>query len=149
MQTILKNPIFVLKRELLKIPLFGLYLKKIDSIAIDRNKINRDNLNFMDDIKEKTISSNRPLIIFPQGTRTNPEEKVPFRKGVSRIYQQLKIRCLPIVINSGDVWSKKGVMNCNKTIFVSILKPIENKMEPHEFLKILENNIYSELDNIR
>ena len=70
LQTIFNSPIFILKKELLLIPIFGWYLKKIGSISIKRNKITKDNLNFFDDIKKIIKNSNRPLIIFPQGNKS-------------------------------------------------------------------------------
>ncbi len=146
LQTIFNSPIFILKKELLKIPVFGSYLKKIDSISIDRDRISKDNLNFTEKIKLITEKSNRPLIIFPQGTRILPNEKIPFKKGVGRIYKDLNIFCQPIAINSGYVWPKKGFLKSNKTINISILKPISPGLVPEEFLKCLENNIYSELN---
>ena len=51
----------------------------------------------------------RPLIIFPQGTRVKPDERPTFKKGVGRIYDELKISCQPVAINSGYVWPKKGL----------------------------------------
>ena len=108
LQTILNSPVFILKKELLLIPIFGWYLKKIGSISIKRDKISKDNLNFYDDIKEMVINSERPLIIFPQGTRVLPRERTPFKKGASRIYEELKIKCQPLAINSGQVWPKIG-----------------------------------------
>ena len=90
------------------IPIFGWYLKKIGSISIERNKITKDNLNFFDNVRETIKKSDRPLIIFPQGTRIDFMERPPFKKGVARIYEELKINCLPIAINSGNVWPKKG-----------------------------------------
>ena len=69
LQTIFNSPVFILKKELLKIPIFGWYLKKIGSISIDRNKTTKENLGFFDQISSLIKSSNRPLIIFPQGTR--------------------------------------------------------------------------------
>ena len=146
LQTIFDSPIFILKKELLLIPIFGWYLKKIGSISIRRNKVTKDNLEFFNDIREITNNSNRPLIIFPQGTRVLPIERPPFRKGVGRIYQELRFACQPIAINSGYVWPKKGNKQANKTITISILKPIETGLSKDEFLKILENRIYSELD---
>ena len=64
LQTIFNSPVFILKKELLKIPVFGWYLKKIGSISIDRNKITRENLGFSEKIKSVTNSTNRPIIIF-------------------------------------------------------------------------------------
>ncbi len=147
-QTVFNSPIFILKKELLLIPIFGWYLKKIGSISIKRNKITKDNLGFFDDIFKVVKNSNRPLVIFPQGTRVLPNERPLFKKGVGRIYKELNISCQPIAVNSGHVWSKKSAKQTNKTITVSILKPITTGLTKDNFIKILENNIYSELDII-
>ena len=146
LQTIFNSPVFILKKELLMIPIFGWYLKKIGSISIKRGKTTKDNLSFFNNISQMIKNSDRPLIIFPQGTRVLPDERPPFKKGVSRIYEELKIACQPIAINSGYVWPKYGAKNSNKTLIISILKPIEVGFTREEFIKILENNIYSELN---
>jgi len=146
LQTIFNSPIFILKKELLLIPIFGWYLKKIGSISIKRNKITKDNLGFFEDISKMINNSKRPLVIFPQGTRVLPDERTPFKKGASRIYEELKITCQPVAINSGFVWPKKGSKNSHRTITVSILKPISSGLTKEEFIKNLENNIYKELD---
>ena len=146
LQTIFNSPIFILKKELLLVPIFGWYLKKIGSISIKRNKVTKDNLGFFEDISQIINNSNRPLIIFPQGTRVSPDERPPFKKGVSRIYEELNIACQPVAINSGYIWPKKGFKNTNKTITISILKPISSGLSKEEFIKLLEKNIYSELD---
>ena len=146
LQTVFNSPVFILKKELLMIPIFGWYLKKIDSISIKRNKISKINLGFFDDISKHINSSDRPLIIFPQGTRLLPEDRTPFKKGSSRIYEQLKISCQPIAINSGNTWPKKGSKKINTILTISILKPIEPGLQKKIFLKELESVIYSELD---
>ena len=148
LQTIFNSPIFILKKELLKIPIFGLYLKKIGSISIDRNKTTKENLGFFDKILNSVNNSNRPLLIFPQGTRVLPSERPKFKKGTRRIYETLKIKCQPIAINSGFVWPKNQSLSSNKTISISILKPINPGLNKDDFLNILENDIYSELDKI-
>ena len=148
LQTIFNSPVFILKSELIKIPIFGWYLKKIGSISIKRDKITKDNLNFFEDISEIIQSSKRPIVIFPQATRVLPQDRPPFKKGASRIYEKLNILCQPVAINSGNVWPKKGEKKSNKVITVSILKPIEPGLNKEEFLQKLEKNIYDELDLI-
>ena len=148
LQTIFNSPVFILKKELLRIPVFGMYLKKIGSISIDRNKISKENLGFSDKIKSVINSSNRPIIIFPQATRMAPEDRAPFKKGVSRIYEDLQIKCQPVAINSGNIWPKSGKLKSNGILVVSILKEIEPKIDSKDFLNILQNNIYQELDKI-
>jgi len=146
LQTIFNSPVFILKKELLMIPIFGWYLKKIGSISIKRNKIVKENLGFFDEILKLINTSNRPLIIFPQGTRLLPEDRSPFKKGASRIYEELKIVCQPIAINSGYTWPKSGLKKANSNLTISILKPIEAGLSKEVFLRKLENDIYSELD---
>ena len=146
LQTIFNSPVFILKKELLQIPIFGWYLKKIGSISIKRDKITKKNLSFFEDISKIISSSKRPLIIFPQATRVLPNERPPFKKGAARIYEELNIPCQPIAINSGFVWPKKGIKNKNKIITISILKPIETGLSKDQFTLILEKNIYSELN---
>tara|TARA_Y100001980_G_C14240486_1_gene89372 strand:- start:62 stop:529 length:468 start_codon:yes stop_codon:yes gene_type:complete len=148
LQTIFDAPIFILKRELLSIPIFGWYLKKIGSISIKRNTVARDNLSFLDNISKAVKITKRPIIIFPQATRTLPNERTPFKKGVAKIYDSLKIYCQPIAINSGNVWPKIGLKNSNREITISILKPIVPGLNKDDFLKSLEENIYLELDLI-
>ena len=148
LQTIFNSPVFILKKELLLIPIFGWYLKKIGSIPINRNKISKENLGFLDHISEIVSKSKRPLIIFPQATRVLPSERPPFKKGVGRIYEKLKIDCLPIAINSGHVWPKKGGKKLKREIILSILEPIEPGLDKDDFIKILEEKIYSELNLI-
>tara|TARA_S200000501_G_scaffold217094_1_gene203765 strand:+ start:660 stop:1361 length:702 start_codon:yes stop_codon:yes gene_type:complete len=148
LQTIFNSPIFILKKELILIPIFGWYLKKIGSISVKRNKITKENLGFFDDIKKAIHNTKRPLIIFPQGTRVKPDERPPFKKGVARVYEELKISCQPIAINSGYVWPKKGPKIPNKEIIVSILPSIDYQMEKSDFVNNLEKKIYTELDKI-
>ncbi len=148
LQTIFNSPVFIIKKELLFIPIFGWYLKKIGCISIKRDKTTKDNLGFFENILEIISNSKRPLIIFPQGTRVMPDERPSFKKGASRIYEELKIKCQPIAINSGYVWPKKGPKHSNKTITISILEPIKAGFSKEEFIKLLENNIYSELDSL-
>ncbi len=148
LQTIFNSPVFILKKELLLIPVFGWYLKKIGSISIKRNKVSKENLNFFEEISKIILNSDRPLIIFPQGTRVLPNERPPFKKGASRIYEELKISCQPVAINSGYVWPKKGKKHKNRTITVSILKPIKANHSKDDFIRILEDSIYSELNSL-
>ena len=148
LQTIFNSPVFILKKELLLIPLFGWYLKKIGSITIKRNKVTKDNSDFLKDISRIINTSNRPLIIFPQATRVLPSERPPFKKGSFRIYDEFKISCQPVAINSGYVWPKIGKKRVNKEIIISILEPIVPGLSKKEFTSKLEKEIYAELDKL-
>ena len=148
LQSVLDYPVFILKKELLKIPLFGLYLKKIKSIEIIRDTTTKDNLSFFDRVANIVKNENRPLLIFPQGTRIKVDDKVPFKKGVGRIYEALNISCVPVALNSGKVWPKHGIVKHPGKITVSFLKPIEPGLNRDEFIRNLEIKIYNEIKNI-
>jgi 1-acyl-sn-glycerol-3-phosphate acyltransferase len=146
LQAPLHFPIFILKKELLKIPLFGWYLKKIGSIEIIRETTTKDNLNFFDKIKDTIQKNNRPLLIFPQGTRVKFNDRRPFKKGVGRIYNSLQLPCVPVALNSGKIWPKNSFIMYPGNIHVSFLTPIESGLEKTVFLKILEEKIYLETE---
>ena len=144
LQAIFNYPVFILKKELLRIPIFGWHLKKAGSISIDRDKISKENLGFYDKIISVTTNTKRPVIIFPQATRTPIDDKQSFKKGVSKIYEKLNFICVPVALNSGIVWPKSGKLNSNKTITVSILENIPAGLNSNDFLKKLEYDLYSE-----
>ena len=145
LQIPLNGPIFILKKELLSIPLFGWYLRKIGSIAIIRETTTKENLNFFDKIKQRIEKNKRPLLIFPQGTRVKLEEQPPFKKGVGRIYNALNLPCIPVALNTGKVWPKNSFMKFSGDIHISFLEPIMPGKDSHEFTKEIENKIYSEI----
>ena len=148
LQSVLDYPVFILKKELLKIPLFGQYLKKIKSIEIIRDTTTKDNLNFFDKVATTIKNESRPLLIFPQGTRVKIDEETPFKKGVGRIYEALNISCVPIALNSGKVWPKKGIIKYPGKITISFLEPIKPGLKRDDFIKSLEKKIYEEIKNI-
>ena len=148
LQAVLNYPVFILKKELLKIPLFGLYLRKINSIEITRETTTKDNLGFFDKVAEIVKNEDRPLLIFPQGTRVLVDEKTPFKKGVGRIYETLGISCVPVALNSGSIWPKKGIIKYSGKITISLMEPIKPGLKRDEFIKSLENKIYEEIEDI-
>ena len=123
-------------------------MKKIKSIEIIRDTTTKDNLGFFDRVAEIIKKENRPLLIFPQGTRIKFGEKVPFKKGVGKIYETLNISCVPVALNSGKVWPKEGIIKYPGKIIVSFLKPIKPGLNRDDFVRNLETEIYNEIKNI-
>ena len=148
LQIPLDGPIFILKKELLNIPLFGWYLRKLGSIAIVRDTTTRENLNFFDKVRERIETSKRPLLIFPQGTRVKLDEQPPFKKGVGRIYKALNLPCIPVALNTGKVWPKNSFLKYPGDIHISFLEPIMSGKNNEEFVKDIENKIYKEIKKL-
>ena len=148
LQTVIPGPIFILKKELLRIPFFGWCLKKIGAIDIVRETATKENLNFFDKILDRTRKTKRPLLIFPQGTRVPYKDRPPFKKGVGRIYNALNIPCIPVALNTGKVWPKNSFNKYPGKITISFLDPIDPGLEKEIFLKKLQKMIYNEIDLI-
>ena len=146
LQTVISGPIFVLKKGLMKIPFFGWCLKKIGAVAIVRDTATKENLNFFDKILDQINKSKRPLLIFPQGTRVPYKERPDFKKGVARIYEALKLPCVPVALNTGKVLPKNSFNKYPCKITISFLEPIKPGLNKDEFLKKLQNIIYNEID---
>ena len=148
LQTVLPGPIFILKKELMKIPIFGWCLKKIGAIDIVREIATKENLNFFEKILDKTKKTNRPLLIFPQGTRVPYKDRPPFKKGVGKIYQAINLPCVPVALNSGKVWPKNSFNKYPGNITISFLNPIGPGLRKEQFLEKLQSEIYKEVDLI-
>ena len=148
LQIPLDGPIFILKKELLNIPLFGWYLRKIGAIAIIRGTTTKENLNFFDKVKKRIEKYRRPLLIFPQGTRVKCDEQPPFKKGVGKIYKALNLPCIPVALNTGKIWPKNSFTKYPGDIHISFLEPILSGKESEEFVNDLENQIYNEIKKL-
>ena len=86
------------------------------------------------------------LVKTADAVTSNARGDVPAKLGL--IYEDLKIKCQPVAINSGNVWPKSGMLIANKTLTISILKSIEPGLDSKQFLETLQNSIYKELDSI-
>ena len=148
LQTIFKSSVFILKKELMRIPLFGSYLKKMGCVSINRDKISKENLSFTGLVEEVLDDKINTLIIFPQGTRKDYNDRSKFKKGFARIYNDFQISCLPIAINSGKTWPKSSFLKSKQNITVSILKSLEPGRNLEQFSTEVESLIYKELDLI-
>ena len=98
--------------------------------------------------KERIEKSKRPLLIFPQGTRVKLDEQPPFKKGVGRIYNALNLPCIPVALNTGKVWPKNSFMKYPGDIHISFLEPITSGKKSEEFIKDIENQIYTEIKKL-
>ena len=132
------NPAYILKKELLSIPLFGTYLKKLEMIAIDRSQ-GIHSLKYVND-QAVNLSKYRPIIIFPEGTRTEFKLQPDLKPGIYSMYKSLNLPVVPIALNSGKFWPKNNKVKKGK-IIVEFRKPIPAGLGKQEFLLKLKKEI--------
>ena len=134
------NPAYILKKELLSIPLFGTYLKKLGMIAIDRSQ-GIQSLRYVNELTA-SYSKYRPVIIFPEGTRTTYKEEPDLKPGIYSMYKSLNKPVVPISLNSGKFWPKNNKVKAG-IITIEFREPIPPGLGKQEFLKRLKNEINS------
>ena len=134
------NPSYILKKELLSIPLFGMYLKKLHMIAIDRSQGIKSIKHV--NAETKRLSEFRPVIIFPEGTRTEFGNQPDLKPGIYSIYKNSNKPVVPIAINSGKFWPKNNKMKSGK-IIIEFKDPIQPGLSKEDFLKKLKSDINS------
>jgi 1-acyl-sn-glycerol-3-phosphate acyltransferase len=127
------NPVFVLKQELTKIPIYGWYLAKLGMVIIDR-KAGFQAIQKLKKGAAEAFNNGRSLIIFPEGTRTKPGQKVRYKSGIKILAEEFNLPVIPIKLNSGYYWPKKK----SGTIRVEILQPI---ISSNNLLRELEEKI--------
>ncbi len=140
------NFIFILKRELLWIPIWGWWLAKIGTIAINR-RAGVKSLQKMLAMAEKFKQQNRAIIIYPEGTRTLPHQTAELKGGVAMLYQKLQIQVVPVALNSGMFYPKKGIRQ-KGTLTIKILPAIKTGLNKQEFMAQLTENIHQQSINL-
>lgn len=120
---VLRNPVFVLKRELMLVPFFGWYLARAGSIAVDR-KAGAGALRRMLAEAQPAAAGGRPIVIFPEGTRVAPGERRLYHPGIAALYQALALPVVPAAVNSGLFWGRRSFVKHPGRIILEFLDPI-------------------------
>lgn len=141
------KPVFILKKELLRIPLVGWYLWSVKSIAIDRSG-GAKALRKMLQQAESRLQDGYQIVIFPQGTRVHPSDSKPYQPGVAAIYQHTRQPVIPIALDSGKCWPKGSWIKRPCTITVRLLEPIEPGLPKREFMHTLEQRIENAMQDL-
>ena len=144
---LVKNSIFIHKRELFLIPIFGLYLKKSNMISINRNEGAKAIRKMLNEVKQNILNG-YSIIIFPEGTRKKPGDPPDYKTGIAGIYKESEAEVLPVAVNSGNYWPKHTFIKKPGNIIIKFLKPIPSKLEKSEFLKKVESVIEDETNKI-
>jgi 1-acyl-sn-glycerol-3-phosphate acyltransferase len=131
---------FVLKRDLMWIPLWGWYVWRMGMIGIDRAAGVRS-IKKMIVRAHGVLAAGRPIVVFPQGTRVAPGAQSPYLSGIAAIYRELNVSVVPVALNSGLFWPRRRFVKFPGTITVEFLKPIPPGLKRTEFMEQLELQI--------
>jgi 1-acyl-sn-glycerol-3-phosphate acyltransferase len=135
---LLPDPTYVLKRELMWLPLFGWLATKARMIPIDRGSHTKA-LASMTAAARREAARGRQIVIFPEGTRRPPGAKPRYLPGVAFLYAELGLPCVPIALNSGLFWPRRSLRRHPGTVLVEVLDAIPPGLEKREFLMRLQN----------
>ncbi len=137
---VMREPTTVLKKELLSMPIFGWFARRAGMIAIDRDG-HASALKGMLREARARADQGRPIIIYPEGTRTEVGAPPDYKSGVAALYRDLNAPCVPVAVSTGLVWSAHGLTRRPGVAVVRYLEPIQPGLSRAEFMRELETRI--------
>jgi 1-acyl-sn-glycerol-3-phosphate acyltransferase len=134
------NPVFIVKRELQWIPIFGWFMIKGRMVPVDRSAGSQA-LIAMTERARIELAENRQLIIFPEGTRRPAGGEPRYKFGVAHLYAAEGVPCVPVALNSGLFWPRRSIRRLPGTVVVEILDPIPPGLAKDVFFERLQSDI--------
>ena len=141
------DPAFILKQELMRIPVFGWFAAKARMIPVDR-KGGSGALKAMTRRAKADMAEGRQILIFPEGTRRAAGAPPDYKFGVAHLYSSLGVPCLPVALNSGLYWPRRALLRRPGTILVEVLPPIPPGLGRAAFMARLEQDIETASDRL-
>lgn len=137
---LVRNPVYILKRELLYIPLFGWYAWKADMIPVDRGKGSQALLAVAARAKA-SLAQGHQILIFPEGTRRAAGAEPKYKHGVVHLYAETGAACVPIALNAGLFWPRRSFLRYPGTAVLEVLDPIAPGLDKRDFAVALQDRI--------
>ena len=142
------DPVIVLKRELMFLPIWGWYAAKAKMIPVERGGRSKAIASIVAGARQWAIPLGRPIVIFPQGTRVAAGASRPYRVGIAALYEALDIPVLPMALNSGVFWPRRKFLKHSGTVTVEFLPPIPPGLGRDGFLERLETELEAATDRL-
>ncbi|MDY0008446.1 MAG: lysophospholipid acyltransferase family protein [Bdellovibrionales bacterium] len=143
----LDYPVIVLKKELTRLPVWGLYPKRMGLIAIDRSA-GMESMRAMIAGCRAAMDTKRNVIIFPQGTRVAPGAVEDYKPGLAKIYKDLNVPIVPMALNTGVYWARNAFFKKSGTIVFEFLPPLPAGEAPLQTMKTLEERLEAASDRL-
>jgi 1-acyl-sn-glycerol-3-phosphate acyltransferase len=142
---LMSDPIFVMKKELMSIPLFGWLCRKSGMVSVDRGAAAQAMRKLIVDARDR-LRESRQLIIFPEGTRQAPGAPPVYKPGVAGIYRDLELTCVPVATNSGVHLDVNGLLKTPGVVVIQFLEPIPAGLKRADFMRLLQDRIETASD---
>ena len=136
---------FIMKKEILMMPVIGQYAKMLGCVPVDRGKRGKAIEKMVADVEAGRAEPGQ-LIIYSQGTRVPPGKKMPYKVGTGVLYEQLGQRCAPVATNVGVLWPKRGLLRKPGVAVVEFLPIIEPGLSRDAFMEKLEADVEGRSD---
>jgi 1-acyl-sn-glycerol-3-phosphate acyltransferase len=137
--TLFDDPTYIVKRELMWIPLFGWYLWKSNMIPVERTRGGA--MAAMLERARSELARGRQIIIFAEGTRTAPGAPPAYRSGFANLYAATNVPCVPVALNSGQFWPRRKFLRYPGTIVLEVLDPIPPGLDKETFAARVQQEI--------
>ena len=134
------DALFVMKTELMRIPVFGWLCRKNGMIEVDRGAGSTAMRKLIADARQR-FTEPRQLLIFPEGTRRPPGSTPDYKPGVAGIYRDLEVPCVPVATNTGLHMSSTGLPISRGVVVYEVLEPIPAGLKRTEFMRVLQERI--------
>ena len=137
---LLERPVFVLKEELLRVPLTGWHFRKAGNIGIDRRLGSRA-LRAMVPAARAAVAAGHQVVVFPEGTRVAVGERGMYQPGIAALYARLTVPCIPVAVNSGQFWARRSAIKHPGVITLAFLPAMPAGLDRRTFMGELETRI--------
>ncbi|MGE0845131.1 MAG: lysophospholipid acyltransferase family protein [Flavobacteriaceae bacterium] len=145
--TAFEKPAYILKAELKLIPVFGWYMSALGMVPVRRGKRSQA-MRAMNEAATKHLDDGGQILIFVEGTRRPPGAEPQYKIGVTYMYEQNTVPCLPVALNTGLFWPRRKFMRYPGTAVIEFLPAIPPRAERGELLDTLQNGIESACDRL-
>lgn len=146
---IFRDPVLVMKRELLWYPVIGWYSLKLRLLAIDRDGGAKTMKKMLAAAEARVNGESRQMLIYPEGTRSEPGAAPSYKPaGIRAFYKSLKLPLVPLATNAGLCWPAKGLTRRPGTVVYEVLPAMASDLNPKAMLGELETVLEAACDRL-
>ncbi|MFI0396614.1 lysophospholipid acyltransferase family protein [Paracoccus jiaweipingae] len=132
---------FIMKKQIMYVPIMGWFAKKVGSVPIDRSRGSSAKTAIVTAVRKVMPRGLGQLIIYPEGTRTRPGQHRPYKPGAAILYQETGLPCVPVATNAGMFWPKEGLLIRPGIAVIEFLDPVPPGQEPATLMALLEKRV--------